>query len=36
MRQAKVAQIGKQTGNPRAVKPLLEHPKMDSTVRIQG
>lgn len=36
MRRTKVAQIYKKTGNLRAVKLLLGHMKMDSTVRYLG
>ena len=36
MRQTKVAQIYKKTGNLRAVQLLLGHTKMDSTVRYLG
>ena len=36
MRRTKVAQIYKKTGNLRAVQLLLDHTKMDSTVRYLG
>lgn len=36
MRRTKVVQIHKKTGNLRAVKLLLGHTKMDSTVRYLG
>jgi site-specific recombinase XerC len=36
MRRTKVAQIYKKTGNLRAVRLLLGHTKMDSTVRYLG
>lgn len=36
LRRTKVAQIYKRTGNLRAVQLLLEHTKMDSTVRNLG
>ena len=36
MRRTKAAQIYKKTGNPRAVQLLLEHTKLESTVRYLG
>ena len=36
MRRNKVAQIYKKTGNLRAVQLLLDHTKMDATVRYLG
>lgn len=36
MRRTKVAQIYRKTGNLRAVQLLLDHTKMDSTVRYLG
>ena len=36
MRETKVTQINRKTGNLRAVLLLLDHTKMDSTVRYLG